>query len=159
MCLLSVSHPDRCNGSTIEHACNLYHDICGTLDSLTLKLRMKNGEPQESDYIVAEDNLVNLHYLWTQVQLNFTPKIHRLLCHSVKQMRRFQGIGDTLEDDVERIHQVSAQIESCISRMKNKNQQAHVHSKMEAIQNSTSVKEQIQASQLLPKRLFKKRNL
>ncbi len=30
---------------------------------------------------------------------------------------------------------------------------------MEAIQNSTSVKEQIQASQLLAKRLFKKRNL
>jgi ethanolamine ammonia-lyase large subunit len=74
-------------------------------------------------------------------------------------MRRFQGIGDTLEDDVERIHQVSEQIESRISRMKNKNQQAHIHSKMEAIQSSISVKEQIQASQLLAKRLFKKRNL
>jgi hypothetical protein len=71
----------------------------------------------------------------------------------------FQGIGDTLEDDVECIHQVSAQIESRISRMKNKNQQAHVHSKMEAIQSSTSVKEQIQASQLLAKLLLKKCSL
>jgi hypothetical protein len=65
MCLCSVSHPNRFNDSTIEHACNLYHDICVTLDSLTLKPRMKNGEPQESDYIVAEKNLVNLHCLWT----------------------------------------------------------------------------------------------
>jgi len=63
MCLLSVSHPNRCNDCTIEHACNLYRDICVTFDSLTSKLRMKNGEPQESDYIVAENNLVNLHYL------------------------------------------------------------------------------------------------
>ncbi len=69
---------------------------------------MKNGEPQDSDYIIAEKNLENLHYLWTQAQLNFTPKIHGLLCHAVPQMRQLQGIGDTLEDDVERIHQVSA---------------------------------------------------
>jgi hypothetical protein len=48
-------------------------------------------------------------------------------------MRWFQGIGDTLEDDVERIHQISAKIEAHVSRMKNKNQQANVHSKMEAI--------------------------
>jgi hypothetical protein len=39
---------------------------------------MKNGEPQDSDYIIAEKNLENLHYLWTQAQLNFTPKIHGL---------------------------------------------------------------------------------
>jgi hypothetical protein len=64
----------------------------------------------------------------------------------------FQGIGDTLEDDVECIHQVSAQIESRISRMKNKNQQAHVHSKMEAIQSSISVKEQILLAKLLLKK-------
>ena len=44
-------------------------------------------------------------------------------------MRHFQGIGDTLEDDVEQIHQISAKIESRISRMKNKGQQAHIHSK------------------------------
>ena len=59
--------------------------------------------------------------------------IHGLLMHAVPQMRRLNGIGDTLEDDVERIHQISAKIESRVSRMKNKGQQAHVHSKMEAI--------------------------
>jgi len=41
-----------------------------------------------------------------------------------------------LEDDVEHIHQIAAKIEARVSRMKNKNAQANVHSKMEAMQNS-----------------------
>jgi hypothetical protein len=106
---------------------------------------MKNGELQEEDYVVAEKHLRNLHYLWTKAKLSAVP-----------QMRHFHGIGDTLEDDVERIHQISAQIESRVYRMKNKGQQAHVHSKMEAIQNCNLVKEKIEASQTLSKRVFKK---
>ena len=74
-------------------------------------------------------------------------------------MRHFKGIGDTLEDDVERIHQIAAKIEARVSRMKNKAQQAVVHSKMEAIQNCILVKDKIEASQLLSKRVFKKRNI
>ena len=158
-CLLSLSHLSMCNDNIIEQACDLHRDICVTLDSLTSKFRMKNGEPQESDYATAKKNLTNLPYLWTQAKLSFTPKIHGLLSRAVKQMRRFQGIGDTLEDDVERIHQISAKNESRISRTKNKGQQAHVHSKMEAIQYCNLVKGIIEESQLSSKRIFKKCNL
>jgi hypothetical protein len=126
---------------------------------LTSKLRVKIGELQESDNVMAEKNLTNLHYLWTQAKLSFMPKIHGLLSHAVKQTRHFQGIRDTLEDDVERIHQISAKIESRISRMKNKGQQAHVHSKMEAIQNCNLVKGIIEESQLSSKRILKKCNI
>jgi len=45
----------------------------------------------------------------------------------MQQMRRFRGIGDTLEDDVERIHKISAKNEAHVSWMKNKNQQANVY--------------------------------
>ena len=158
-CLLSVSHPERCSDAIINQACDLHRDICITLDSLTSKLRMKQGEPQENDFQLADAYLVNLHYLWTQANLSFTPKIHCLLNHAVEQMRKYSGIGDTLEDDVERIHQISAKIESRVSRMKNKGQQAHVHSKMEAIQNCSLVREKIEESQQASKRVFKKRNL
>ncbi len=51
-------------------------------------------------------------------------------------MKRFNGIGDMLEDDVECIHQIAAKIEAWVSRMKNKSGQAKVHLKMEALQNS-----------------------
>ncbi len=35
-----------------------------------------------------------------------------LLNHSIQQMKAFQGIGDTMEDDVEMMHQVAVRIES-----------------------------------------------
>jgi hypothetical protein len=82
-----------------------------------------------------------------------------LLNHAVEQMRIYNGISDTLEDDIEWIHQISAKIESHVSRIKNKGQQAHVHSKMEVIQNCSLVREKIEQSQLASKRVFKKRNL
>jgi hypothetical protein len=157
-CLLSVSHPNRCGKDLNINACNLHRHICVTLDALTSKIRMKKGEQQEEDYELAEKHLRNLHYLWTQAKLSFMPKIHGLLSHTVPQMRRLNGIGDTLEDDIKRIHQIPAKLESRVSRIKNKGQQAHVHPKMEAIQSSNLVKEKIESSQVLSKRLFKKCN-
>jgi hypothetical protein len=71
------------------------------------------------------------------------------LNRAVHQMRHFKGTGDTLEDD----------IESRVSRMKNKAQQAVVLSKMEAIQNCNLVKDTIEVSQLLSTRVFKKQNI
>ncbi len=71
-------------------------------------------------------------------------------------MRHFQGFFDTLDDDVKRIHQISVKIEPCVSRVKNKGQQAHVHSKMEAIQNCNLVKEKIEASQIISIRVLKR---
>jgi hypothetical protein len=63
----------------------------------------------------------------------------------------FGGIGDTLEDDVEYMHQMSARIESRVSRMKNEGQQAFVHCKIEFIQNCAKVKSKIEESQMAAK--------
>jgi hypothetical protein len=90
--------------------------------------------------------------------MSFTPKIHCLLAHAIHQMRCFEGIGDTLEDDVEHMHQISARIEARVSRMKDKDKQALVHSKMEAIQFNAEVTDHIEQSKQLAKRSFKKRN-
>jgi hypothetical protein len=59
-------------------------------------------------------------------------------------------------NDVEHLHQMSARIEAWTSRMKNKGQQAFVHSKMEAVQNCAMVKEKILESQATSKRVMKK---
>jgi hypothetical protein len=56
--------------------------------------------------------------------LSFTPKNHGLLHHAGQQMRRFQGIGETLEDDVEWFHHISAKYKACVSQVKNKGQEA-----------------------------------
>jgi hypothetical protein len=69
------------------------------------------------------------------------------------------GFGDTLEDDVEHMHQISAQIEARVSQMKDKDRQVFVHSKMEAIQFNAAVTKRIQEQKTIAARNFKKRNL
>ena len=64
--------------------------------------------------------------------LSYTPKIHSLLVHALEQMKRCQGIGDMLEDDVEHIHQMAARTEMHTSRMPNKAHRQFIHSEIEA---------------------------
>jgi hypothetical protein len=73
-------------------------------------------------------------------------------------MKRCQGIGDMLEDDVEHIHQMAARIELHTGRMTNKAQQPFIHSKIEAIINNKDIKTKIELSQQSAKRVFKRRN-
>ncbi len=117
----------------------MHCDICVTLDLISSKIRLKNQVPEQLDYLTLEAALKNLDYLWKIAGLNYTPKVHSVLAHAMEQMKELEGIGDMLEDDVEHIHQIAARIESRTSRMKNKTQQAFVHSKIEAIQNSQDI--------------------
>jgi len=106
--------------------------------------------------VIAEKALKNLEYLWKMANLSFTPKIHCILVHATHQMRHLEGFGDTLEDDVKHMHQISAQIEARVSRMKDKDRQAFVHSKMEAIQLHAAVTEKNRERKSLAARSFKK---
>jgi hypothetical protein len=96
--------------------------------------------------------------MWKMAKMSFTPKLHCLLVHAIHQMRLFEGIGETLEDDVEHMHQISAWIEAWVSRMKDKDKQALVHSKMEAIQFNVEVTEKIEQCKMSSICDFKKRN-
>lgn len=157
--LVQANKAERCDDEKIIFECRLHRDICLTLDTICSKLRMKHGEPRPQDYIILQQAMGNLHYLWSKANLNYTPKIHTYLKHAIDQMRRFNGIGDMLEDDVEHIHQKAAKIESRIGQMKNKEHQSFVHSRLEAMQNSREIKEAMECSITLSKRKFKKQNL
>ena len=157
--LLTSNHPDVCDSFTIETTCELYRDLFVTLDTISSKLRIKHGEVKEDDVTILEEAMVNLDYLWGKTDLSFTPKIHSAIAHAIEQVKRLGGIGDVLEDDLEHLHQTSAKITSCVSRMKNKDQQAFVHSKIEAKHNNIEVRERVQDSKQSSKRQFKKRNM
>jgi len=157
--LLSVTHEDRCSDDKkIINACHLHRDIYVMLDLAASKFRLKNGEPSEQDYQALEKCIVKLRELWGLAQLSFTPKMHSMLNHGLEHMRCYGGTGNTLEDDVEHLHQMSARIEAWTSRMKNKGQQAFVHSKIEVVQNCAMVKEKILELQAKSKRVMKKSN-
>jgi hypothetical protein len=73
--------------------------------------------------------------------------MHSLLNHGPEHMRRFEGIEDLLEDNIEHMHQTSARIEVRTSRLKNKSQKAFVHSNIEVVQNFAFVQKNITKSQ------------
>jgi len=157
--LMQSNSAERCDNEKIMFECALHRDICLTLDTICSKLRLKHGEPTQQDYTTLQQAMVNLHYLWGKANINYTPKTHAYLKNAIDQMSRFNGIGDMLEDDVEHIHQKAAKIESRIGRMKNKEHQAIIHSRLEALQNSREIREAMESSISASKRNFKKCNL
>jgi hypothetical protein len=120
---------------------------------------MKHGAPKESDYEILERSLMNLDFLWRQAGISFTPKIHGILCHAFQLIKWLGGFGDLLEDDLEHLHQMSKAISDRTSRIKNKQQQAFSHSKIEAKLNNKDIKAVIQQVEVETKRVLKKRPL
>ena len=89
----------------------------------------------EEDYETLKKTLQNLEYLWNVAGMKYTPKIHGVLVHAFDQMIRFQSIGDMLEDDIERQHQIAVKIKMRTCRMKNVEQRATVYSRIEQIRD------------------------
>jgi len=137
--------------------CTVYRSIFSCLDIITSKLRLKYGDPCEADYEALETSLDSLKKLWeTTAGLSHTPKFHALLCHAAKQMRFFGGIGDVLEDDVERMHQVAGRFEHRTANVKNPEKRALFHAKMEALSHNKDIITYIAASRNRAKRTFQK---
>ena len=67
--------------------------------------------------------------------MKYTPKIHGVLFLALDQMIRLQSIGDVLEDDIERQHQIAVKIKMRTCRMKNVEQLATVYSRIEQIRD------------------------
>jgi hypothetical protein len=78
----------------IHKHCTMHSNICATLDTISSKVRMKYGEPNEEDFNVLEKALQNLDFLWKSAGLSYTPKVHSVLVHALEQIKECQGIGD-----------------------------------------------------------------
>jgi hypothetical protein len=76
-----------------------------------------------------ETALKILKHLWNAANLSHTPNLHCLLTHAPKQTRLFKGIGDILEDNVEKMHQIAGNVESRASRLKSANNRALAQAK------------------------------
>jgi hypothetical protein len=150
--LLAYEHDGRCSDEYIRHFCDLYRSIFATLDVIMAKLHIKSGCAHEDDCMTLERSLKNLQQLWNATNLSHTPKLHALLSHAPKQMRNFKGIGDLLEDDVEKMHQIAGNYEARSSRLKSASGRAVAQAKMEAMSHNNSVQKSIQFSKQLSKR-------
>ncbi len=85
--LLSVSRADQCSDAQVKHVCRIHRDIFVTLDTISSKIRMKNGEPTQEDFEILKRSLLSLDDLWTQASMSYTPKIHGILSHAAEQVQ------------------------------------------------------------------------
>ena len=54
----------------------------------------------------VKKNLILMEKLWNVVGLPWTPKVHLLFRHCVNDMKRFGGLGDKVEQSIEKRHQL-----------------------------------------------------
>jgi hypothetical protein len=142
--LLGYEHEERCSDEYIKEVCSTYAYIFSSLDVITSMLRIKSGEAREEHYQLLDESLISLKKSWEAAFLSHTPKLHSLLSHASPQMRRFGGIGDILEDDVEKMHQIASRAEARVSRLKSANSRALAEAKIEAMSHNNLVKQQIE---------------
>jgi len=152
-------HEMKCSDEEIRSTCRLFMSIFSSLDIISSKLRMKQGEPKEEDYTMAETAVDNLEYLWGAAGLSKTPKFHGGIDHAVKLMRRLQGYGDMLEDDVELAHQTGSRFDARINRLKHRDKRAISLSKMEAVSFNREVQKAIEITEKASKRKFVNRKM
>ncbi len=69
-----------------------------------------------------------------------------MLSHAFEQWNRISGFGELLEDDLEHLHQISKSISDHTSRIKCKEMQAIVYSKLEHNLNIQEIKTAITKS-------------
>ena len=129
------------------------------VDNIETKIRIERGQLKENDISELKRATKSLDYLWNSAGLSFTPKIHGVLSHAVEQVECLQGIGDLLEDDLERLHQMSKKIATRTNRIKKKNGQARSHSQMEAKLNNSEIIVQTLQSQAESKRVYKRKRV
>jgi len=67
---------------------------------------------------LLDKSLITLKNLWEAALLSHTPKFYSLISHASLQVKQLGGIGDILEDDVEKMHQSASQTESRKLRLK-----------------------------------------
>jgi hypothetical protein len=72
----------------------------------------------EKNHQDLENAIIALVDLWKAANLSHMPKLHSLLTHALSQMIFFGDIGDNLEDDVEKMHQIAGRSESRVARLK-----------------------------------------
>jgi hypothetical protein len=150
--LLLYDNDEKCSNDYIFHFCDSYSSTFATLDAIATKLRIKSWNATAEDHEVLLRSVSLLKTLWDSADLSCTPKVHSLLQHAIKQMQAFSGIGDLLEDDVEKIHQISGNFESRVSRLKSGTNKAFAQAKMEAVSHNDAVRQHLEQSQRNSKR-------
>ena len=91
----------------------------------------------------TRERILLMRKLWFEIGLAYTPKAHLIFEHAADDQERFDGIGDKIEDPLEKRHQEQKKYDMILSRMKCYEQQMETQFKYEWRNNNPLVVDQI----------------
>ena len=92
------------NVSQLTEVIDTFESLFECMDVVFSKLRILDPTMEEINEMTV--GIKGLETLWIELDLSMTPKMHILCNHTIKQVKRFGGIADKVEDFVEKSHQV-----------------------------------------------------
>ena len=95
----------RADKEEIDRLCDLLKRLLRQLNIVFATLRMPHGTPTDNDFSNLDEAIKETAKLWEELGLSYTPMFHLLHIHALSLMRKYNGFGEMLEDDLEKSHQ------------------------------------------------------
>ena len=134
----------------IDKFTNLFH----VMDIVFSGLRVV--DPTEEEILETKKANFVLENIWRDLYLSITPKAHILFIHAIPQFIVLGGIGDKVEDFVEKSHQEGKRLDALTSRISSQNyhKQQLIQITKLWTQNHPKIQETIQTVRTYAKRKF-----
>ena len=99
----------------VEKVLEDHFDLLQIQDAVYSSLRII--APTERELEEAKERIQIMKNLWTEMGFSITPKAHLVFTHAIKDMIDFGGLGDKIEDSLERTHQEQRRYDHVTMRM------------------------------------------
>ena len=101
-------------------------------------------DPTEEEMSETREAIKMMEIKWKEMELSETPKAHLIFKHAANDQKEFGGIGDKIEDDVERIHQKQVHYDSITMRMSDQIERLKTQARMQWRDSDPRVNNQIE---------------
>lgn len=93
----------------------LHRKLFQAQDAMYAHLRLI--KPSTREKRETRERISVMKILWHEMGLSETPKAHLIFAHAADDQERFDGIGDKIEDPLEKRHQEQMRIDHIVSKM------------------------------------------
>ncbi len=101
--------------ATIKEQIKKHRHLFMVQDAVYAHLRLL--KPTAVELIETKTRISIMERLWHDMGLSETPKAHLIFKHAADDQEKFDGLGDKIEDPIEKRHQVQMKIDHILSRM------------------------------------------
>ena len=94
----------------------LHRKLFKAQDAVYANLRLINPTTEEKKE--TRERISIMKVLWLEMELSITPKAHLIFDHAADDQELFNGLGDKIEDPLEKRHQIQVKLNVILNKMK-----------------------------------------